>query len=383
MVRPMKVLQINSMLSGGGTDEQCLKLCSGLQELGCRVMMVGPIKAELGQEVLRRRIPLHVLPPGKVGFIRGLARVIRRERPEIVHVHHGRDYWPVVLARRLAGTGAKLVISRHLAKSPSSWLSKKFLLNQCDALVAVSEFVAQVLKQGMYEPSSPVVERRARPPIEGDLGRIRVIHGGIDMERFRPGEASALRREWGLADGQFAFAVVGAYDFPVGKGQREFLQAAALIQAQHPQARFLIIGRGTMRDALLDDIQQLGLTGQAWLTPYCQDMPAAMNAIDCLVHPAQGTEAFGLVLIEAFACGKPVIATRLDGIPEAFAFQKSGRLIDSLQPEAIAQAMREVLASSQSAPTENDLTALRQQFSLQSMAKKYFALYQELMKPKT
>ena len=111
---------------------------------------------------------------------------------------------------------------------------------------------------------------------------------------------------------------MGGYDLPRGKGQREFLRAAAQVQAKIPQARFLIIGRGSLKEVLEADIVRLGLSGKAWLTPYCQDMPAAMNAIDCLVHPQVGTEAFPGVVLEAFACGKPVIASALDGIPEAF-----------------------------------------------------------------
>ena len=87
------------------------------------------------------------------------------------------------------------------------------------------------------------------------------------------------------------------------------------------------------------EIIRLGLTGKAWLTPYCDDMAAAMNAIDCLVHPAIGTEAFGLVLCEAFACGKPVIASNLDGIPEAFSFGNYGQLVTPGSIEGLASAM--------------------------------------------
>ena len=66
------------------------------------------------------------------------------------------------------------------------------------------------------------------------------------------------------------FAVVGGYDLPRGKGQREFLAAAARIHQKIPQARFLIIGRGSMAEMLRADIARLGLTGKAWLTPYAR-----------------------------------------------------------------------------------------------------------------
>jgi glycosyltransferase involved in cell wall biosynthesis len=65
-----------------------------------------------------------------------------------------------------------------------------------------------------------------------------------------------------------------------------------------------------------------------------------MNAIDCLVHPQIGTEAFGLVVCEAFACGRPVIASALDGIPEAFAAGGYGELVPPEDIAALAGAMR-------------------------------------------
>ena len=89
-----------------------------------------------------------------------------------------------------------------------------------------------------------------------------------------------------------------------------------------------------MAGILQADIARLGLTGKAWLTGQASDMPQVMNAIDCLVHPQIGTEALGLVVCEAHACGKPVIASALDGIPEAFAAANYGRLV---APENVAE----------------------------------------------
>src|SRR6185369_5817186 len=183
--------------------------------------------------------------PLKLRFILSAARLIQRERIQIVHGHHGRDLWPTILAARLSGARPRIVLTRHLAKSPSSWFSRRFLLSQCDALIAVSEFVAKVLREGVYEPDSAEPERRSRPPMHGDREKIHVIRGGIDTERFRPMgglEIDAQRREWDLMPEEFAFAVAGGYDLPRGKGQREFLQAAADVHTRIPQARFLLIG---------------------------------------------------------------------------------------------------------------------------------------------
>jgi glycosyltransferase involved in cell wall biosynthesis len=133
--------------------------------------------------------------------------------------------------------------------------------------------------------------------------------------------------------------VAGGYDLPRGKGQREFLVAAARVHEKIPRARFLIIGRGSMAEVLRADIARLGLAGKAWLTPYAADMAAVMNAIDCLAHPQIGTEALGLVICQAHACGKPVIASALDGIPEAFRAGNYGRLVTPENIAELAEAM--------------------------------------------
>jgi len=340
---PLRVAQLNSMLTGGGTDDQCVMLASALRQLGEQVWVAGPDGRNFSRAVRESGVSYHVTPPEgplKLRYILNVAKLIRRERIQIVHGHHGRDIWLTILAARLSGVRPKVVLTRHLAKSPGSWFSRRFMLGQCDAVVAVSQFVAKVLREGAYEPESPEPERRSRPPVRGDHRKIHVIYGGIDTERFRPRDAEEQRRAWGLEPEQKVFAVAGGYDQPRGKGQREFLKAAAMIHEQTPEARFLIVGRGNMADILRGDIERLGLAGKAWLTPYCDDMTRAMNAIDCLVHPQIGTEAFGLVVCEAFACGRPVIASALDGIPEAFAAGGYGELVAPEDVAALAQAMR-------------------------------------------
>jgi glycosyltransferase involved in cell wall biosynthesis len=383
----MRILQLDSLLTGGGTDDQCARFALGLHRLGHRVAVAGPSGREFSSIISGLGLHFHATPPEgllKLRFILRATRLIRRDHIQIVHGHHGRDLWPTVLAARMSGSRPKIVLTRHLAKSPSSWFSRRFLLSQCDALIAVSHFVARVLREGVYEPNSPEPERRSRPPLVGDHLKIHVIHGGIDTEHFRPldgPDVDAQRREWGLSQDHYAFAVVGGYPLPRGKGQREFLHAATRVHAQIPHARFLIIGRGNMEDILQADIERLGLAGKAWLTPYGTDMPRAMNAIDCLVHPQIGTEALPGVVIEAHACGKPVIASDLDGIPEAFAAGDYGQLVQRGSIEELSAALR-----TWAARPALDLAARRlihekvdAQFSLERAAESLAALYQSLL----
>jgi glycosyltransferase involved in cell wall biosynthesis len=379
-----RVLQLNSRLTGGGTDDQSVKLARGLQQLGHRVWVAGPAGREFSAVIRALGIPFHATPPEgplKLRLMADVARFIRRERIQIIHGHQGCDLWPTVLAARLSGRRPKIVLTRHMAKSPSSWFSRLFLLSQCDALIAVSDFVARVLREGAYEPDAPVAERRSRPPLRGEHSKIHVIYGGIDTGRFKPMDGSQLRAEWGLQPEHCAFGMVGGYVLPFGKGQREFLQAAAKVHRQIPRARFLIIGRGNMGDALRDEIDRLGLKDKAWLTPYCTDMPQAMNALDCLIHSQIGTEAMPGVVCEANACGRPVIASDLDGIPEALAIGGYGKLVRPGSVDELAAAMVDQ-ASAAKASEEKQLAvhlrvALR--FSHKQSAQNHHLFYAKLL----
>ena len=380
----LRIVEFNSMLLGGGTDDRGVRTAHQIAQLGHRVVLAGPEGREYSKVARELGLTLHALPARgalRLPMIREVARLLRRERPHIFQARHGRDYWPAIMAAGLSGVRPRVVLCRHLAKSPSSWLSRRFMLSRCDALVAVSEFVAKVLREGVYEPGSPEPERRCRPPMRGDLAKIRVVRSGFDMDLFRPMKVSPLRQEWGLGPEHFVFAVVGGYPRPRGKGQREFLQAAARLRDATPQARFLIVGRGDLKADLEADIERLGLRGRAWLTPYCNDMPMAMNAIDCLVHPQMGTEALPGVVIEAHACGKPVIATAVDGNPEAFNVTGCGQLIRPESVDELAAAMQGWAGKPPLSMT--DRQRMHEQvggsFSLERAAGDFVSLYRELL----
>jgi glycosyltransferase involved in cell wall biosynthesis len=379
----LRILHLNSMLKGGGTDDRSVRTAHALMQLGHDVSMAGPDGREFSavvRELGLRFFPVPVNGPLKLPLIVNTARLLQRHRIQILHARHGRDYWPAIFASRLSRMRPKIVLSRHLAKSPGSWPSRRFLLSQCDALVAVSRFVAKVLREGDADPESDNPERHYRPPMYGDLSKIHVVYGGFDMARFKPTDATAQREAWGLRPGQYAFGMVGTYDLPRGKGQREFLQAAAKIHRDIPQARFLIVGRGNMKEILEGDIVRLGLRDFAWLTSYCQDMPAAMNALDCLVLPQVGTEAIPGVVCEAHACGKPVIASELDGIPEAFAAAGYGELVKRGSLEKFSSAMvKWARLPDLDMPAREDLhERVAERFSLERSGRDLAALYQSL-----
>ena len=375
-----RVVMLNSRLRGGGTDTQCLALAQGLTDQGWEVISAGPETAPLasaapGLQSLPRFRPLQIF---------ALAGILRRSRARIVHAHHGDDYWPALLASHLVQPRPLVVFSRHLAKSPRSPFSRGKLFARADAVIAVSRFVAQVLLEGHRDPASPVAERHHRPPCVMDRRRLHVIHTGIDTTRFRPRERAytdSARRMLGLAPAETVFGVVGGFDLPVGKGQRIFLRAAREVVRRLPKSKFLLAGTGTLAETLTEDIRHHGLEGRALLIGQQSDAVALYHALDILIHPQIATEAFPSVVLEAHACGRPVIASRLDGIPEAWAIGGLGHLVPPGDASELAATM--LGHAEQAAPSEPERAEahgrVEAEASLPVQARKVADLYRRLM----
>jgi len=377
-----RVLQLNSRLRGGGTDSQCLALSQGLSDLGWTIEIAGPADAPLSHAA--QNFAFHPLPRFRPFQILSLAGILRRTKPRILHAHHGDDYWTALLASRLVEPRPLVIFSRHLAKSPRSRLSQKHLFVQADAVIAVSSFVAEVLLRGHDDPASPVAERHHRSSCALSPKKLHLIHTGIDTALFcpkGPDFTRQARQKLQLNPNQFVFGVVGGFDLPVGKGQRIFLKAAQRIMRHLPTARFLLAGSGNMEDLLRDDIRHLGLEDRAYLIGQQPDPVSLHHALDCLVHPQIATEAFPSVVLEAHACGRPVIASELDGIPEAWAIGQLGRLVRPGDASALAQAM--IAQSEIPSPTAEEQSQaharVTAQASLPVQAQRTADLYRRLM----
>jgi glycosyltransferase involved in cell wall biosynthesis len=215
------------------------------------------------------------------------------------------------------------IVTRHLM-TPLKAKTRRLLAGRAK-VVAVSDAVLQTLDQA-----------GARP----ELATMR-IHCGIDTGVFTPNETSReqVRTRLGYGTDDLVYAVVGPTHGAQGKGQFVFLQAAARVMRQHPKACFLCIGDGNAIETLRAAAAEAGLGERLRIHPFTDDLASLMRAIDVLVHPALSSEALGLVIIEALACARPVIASSLDGIGETFVDGVHGLLVPPRDVAALAAAM--------------------------------------------
>jgi glycosyltransferase involved in cell wall biosynthesis len=189
-----------------------------------------------------------------------------------------------------------------------------------------------------------------RQLVEGhgiDPAKIEVIGSAVDLEKFKPPrDRTKFRREIGIGDEAPLIGNVGM--IRPDKGQLELVKSVPLVLEKCPDARFVIVGQGTgilkrginVRNA----IDRAGLAHKIIMAGYHWDTPNVYAACDMIVIASLRTEASPIVLREAFASGRPMIATKVGDIPEILRHRENGLLIEPGNTQALASAILEFIS---------------------------------------
>ena len=194
----------------------------------------------------------------------------------------------------------------------------------------------------------------------GDLGldghgrRVRVVHLGTDPTWFRPGiDPTTVRERFGLPDGGTRWLVTVAR-LQEHKGMDTVIRALPAILARAPDVRYAVAGTGPDRERLEHLAQELGLGDHVRFLGGVgdQDLPAFYNLASVYVGASRragrlGVEGFGISLVEASACGLPVVAGNSGGIPDAVRDGETGFLVPPDDPAALAAAVSRLLADAE------------------------------------
>jgi glycosyltransferase involved in cell wall biosynthesis len=158
-----------------------------------------------------------------------------------------------------------------------------------------------------------------------------------------------LRQELGFSDETPVIVNIGMIRYD--KGQTQLLKAARMVLEQRPDVRFVFVGQATgtrWREAQLQErISEAGLEGKIIMLGYRWDIPDILAAADIVVIASLGTEASSIVLREAFASGRAVVATRIGDVPEFVEDRENGLIVEPGNREAMAKAILEFLSSKQ------------------------------------
>ncbi len=234
--------------------------------------------------------------------------------------------------------------------------------------------------------NSEFISRHIRENYTVDPTRIRVIHRGIDLFRFDPAKVSnervvALAQRWRLPDGVPVIMLPGR--LTRWKGQRLLIEA--MTQLADLDCVALMVGSDQGRDNYRSELEALirekRLIGRAVVLDQCDDMPAAYKLADVVVSASTDPEAFGRVVSEGQALGRPVVAANHGGAPEQILLDRTGFLFEPGSVEGLAQALRRALAltaEQRQVLAGEALAHVREFFSKEQMCARTLALYREI-----
>ncbi|MFM9905610.1 MAG: glycosyltransferase family 4 protein [Pyrinomonadaceae bacterium] len=361
----MKILQICSARELGGGERHLADLSNSLAERGHSVFAAivpgSPLRKELSS--LPKENIFEIPIRNSVDIFAGLriARIVRKFDIDIIHAHVGRDYSLAAFASLRTGN-TPFVLTRHVL-FPLKKIFARFY-GRASAFIAVSEAVARGLRdQNIF-----------------DQRKIVTIHNGIDTKRFVRDDRDMRRpAPLGVKPSRILVGMVG-HLAPI-KGQEDFIRAAAIIASKRDDVDFVIVGedkspKGENRQEIENLITEFGHTHRVHLSGWQDDVRPLLAAFDIFVSPSR-SEPFGLVILEAMACGVPVIATASEGAVEIIEPEVTGILVPVADPDSLAIGITNLLdaPAERRRISENALRAVTERFSLQKMVDAVEELY--------
>lgn len=369
------ILQVLPEMRSGGVERGTVEIAGAIARAGFKSLVAshgGPMEKQLVRAgATHFKLPLHSKNPFTIWLnSKRLARIIRKHKVKIIHARSRAPAWSAWLAAQ--ETGCKFVTSFHgFYGLQNEWKQKyNSVMTRGERVIAVSHFIAEHIKANY----------------EMDHEKLRVIHRGVDLQSFNKAHFSAdrmvkLSQEWHLPELPLIL-------FPGRvtrwKGQDVFLRALAALP--HRNFFAVILGDSTNHDSYFNELEQIihdsGLAGHVRIAPHTDYITEAYMLAKTVVATSVEPEAFGRVVLEAQAMGKPVIATNHGGPQETMIAGQTGWLVEPGNVAELSAAINESLHLDQEQMDfiEQATTHNAHNFSLDKMCEKTIAVYQEILK---
>lgn len=328
---------------------------------------------KLAHELSKRGVPVIIFPEIKWSarvILRELVALCRRHQFHVLHTHKYKDNILGTLAAWRAGIPV-VVRTVHGASEPFRGmqagriaayevLDRIALSKGADRIVAVSSNLAGNLRKAY-----------------GDK-KVVQIHNGIDLQRttLRPaGETKALL---GIPEDHYVIGTVGRI-MPV-KGHKYLLRCAQLLLRNRRDIQVVIVGDGPLQYELAQLASELGVERNVHFLGHRDDIDDLIRVMDIFVLPSLH-EGIPMVVLEAMALARPIVASKVGGIPEVVHDGMQGLLVAPADPNALAQACMKLLEDRDLANRFGEAARIRvqQEFSAEAMGARTYQLYRELV----
>lgn len=329
-IQKIKVLHLYSSYGPGGAEITMLSLAYNLNKEGIENIIACPTKSYLYSKAKKlnlKTIPLRIRGSLDPIGIFCLIKLVMKEKPEIIHVHQGKIFWPAIFIKWIFKNKPKLVFHRHLDIRSSSFSKSHY--NYADMIIATSRKVSNGLIK--YEKVKPL--------------KIVIIYNGVEIEEDKL-KVEDVRTKYNLKD-KIVIGTAGAINKPEGKGQRYLIEVAEILRKKFNNLHYLIVGDGNLKKELEEYAKRIKVADIVTFTGFVENIYDYLEAMDIFCALSVGTEAFSRVIVEAQLIGKPVIATNIGGIPETFINSKTGFLIPPRDIAALKNTLINLIENEQ------------------------------------
>jgi glycosyltransferase involved in cell wall biosynthesis len=374
---PPVVLQILPSLETGGVERGTVDIAQALVKAGW-TSLVASAGGTMVREVQRAGATHIDLPADSKNplvmwrNIERIADLVRMHRVDILHARSRAPAWSALAAAQR--TGVAFVTTFHgnyAAGNPAKrWYNS--VMARGDRVIAISEFIGE-----------QVCTRYGADP-----AKVRIIPRGVDTTLFDPGAVTAQRviqlaEQWRLPDDVRVVMLPGR--LTRWKGHWVLIEALGRLK-DRAGLRCLLVGSDQGRTAyvreLETEIARRGLQGTVQIAGNCRDMAAAFMLADVVVSTSVEAEAFGRVIAEAQAMGRPVIATDHGAARETVVHGETGWLVPPGDASALADALREALAldaQSREALAARVIANVRAEYTRELMCDRTLSVYREVL----
>jgi glycosyltransferase involved in cell wall biosynthesis len=329
----LNILIADFHLQGGGQVRYVHSLAGELVRFGHRVTVAcraGSVLVDAargaGCEVLDRfnfRAGLH--PIAWAGDQRRAKDLIRRDKPDILHVNGSQDHWSMAMANRGLGFPACLVRTRHNTYTVKNHLPNRLLNREwTDFQIVVCDVVRRTLS----------VQRAF------DFARLCSIHNGVDADTYHadPERRAAARAEFGYTGDDLVCGIVAR--MVPAKGHQFLFRAVAQLARLYPALKILCLGQGVLQDDLRKLAADLRIADRVRFAGFRGDMEYCLQAVDIGVQPSIDCDTSSFSLKEMMALEIPVIASDYGGLKEIVSDGVEGLVVHAGTVEPLAAALR-------------------------------------------
>ncbi len=366
----VKVLHIQRIGGIGGSERHVIELLPTLRASGIDARFLGLDDTNASPEpfyaaLAEHGVPFERLPcPRDVDplLARRVLRSVRKLRPDVVHTHlvHADVYGAIAAARARAA----LVSTKHNDdpfRSGKGRYLERLLTRRAALVLCITESLARFNRDVVGLPSS----------------KVRVVHYGLDS----PPEP------WGPPGGpdlpSGAPVLVAVSRLVRQKGVDVAIDALAKVRERHADVQLVVLGEGPLRAELAELTATRGVADAVSFPGRVGDVAWWLRRANVVVHPARW-EGFGLALLEAMLCERPIVATTVSSIPEIVADGETGLLVPPDDPGELARAVNALLDDPARAAGmgEAALIRARAEFSVARMSQRTVAAYEDALNPR-